>query len=157
MTLQKRSYSTGHFELEIDGHASTAYLKSVDGGFARAQPIDEPIGPSNKRLKHMSTVEIEPFSIEFGIAGANDVLKWIQSSWRKKWGRRNGAVSHANFELFKTFEHEFIDALIMETTFPKLDTKAKDTAYLKMKVQPERVFTKKLKPGEKASGQMGSK
>ena len=26
----------GHFELAIDGHATTAYLKTVDGGYIRA-------------------------------------------------------------------------------------------------------------------------
>jgi hypothetical protein len=157
MTLQKRSYSTGHFELQIDGHSSPTYLKSVEGGFARAQAVDEPVGPSNKRIKHMSTVDIEPFSIDFGIAGAGDVLKWISSSWRKNWGRRNGSVSHGNFELFKTFEHEFLDALITETTFPKLDVKAKDAAYMKVKVQPEKIFTKKLGASEKMSTEIKSK
>ena len=41
MTVQKRSFTSGHFELQIDGHASTAYLKQVDGGWVRASVIDE--------------------------------------------------------------------------------------------------------------------
>jgi len=44
------------------------------------------------------------------------VLKWIQASWRRQWSRRNGQINHANFNLYKTFEHEFFDALISETT-----------------------------------------
>ena len=58
MTLQKRSYTAGNFELRIDGHESTAYLKSVDGGHVRASVVDEPIGPENVRIKHTSTVDI---------------------------------------------------------------------------------------------------
>jgi hypothetical protein len=143
MTLSKRSYTAGHFELLIDGHASTAYLKSVDGGHVRANVVDEPIGHDIVRVKHTSTVDIEPFSIDFGIAGANDVLLWIQSSWRKNWGRRNGQITHANFDLYRTFEHEFFDALISETTFPTLDGASKEAAYMKIKVQPERIVTRK--------------
>ncbi len=60
----KRPYTAGHFELQIDGHATTAYLKSIDGGHVSAALIDEPIGPENMRIKHMSTVDIEPISVE---------------------------------------------------------------------------------------------
>lgn len=155
-TSQKRSYTAGHFELAIDGHKSTAYLRSVDGGHVRGNVVEEPVGPHNLRVKHMSTVDIEPFSIDCGISGANDVLQWIQQSWRKDWSRRNGQITHANFDLYKVFEHEFFDALITETTFPSLDGSSKEAAYLKLKLQPERVISKKGS-GERISGNMGSK
>jgi hypothetical protein len=138
-----RSYTAGHFEMQIDGHTTTAYLKTVDGGFVRAALMDEPIGPDNHRIKHTSVVEIEPFAVDFGISGANGVLKWIQDSWRKEYGRRSGQITHANFDLYQTFEHEFYDALITETTFPALDGASKESAYIKIKVQPERVVSKK--------------
>jgi hypothetical protein len=157
MTLDKRSYTAGHFELLIDGHASTAYLKSVDGGFTKAQLIDEPVGPANERIKHTSVVDIDPFTIDFGISGSNDILRWIQGSWNKKYGRRNGVVSHANFNLKKTFEHEFREALITETSFPALDGSSKEAAYMKIKIQPEFVRTKKLSGSEMAQGNMGTK
>jgi hypothetical protein len=155
--VDKRSYTSGHFELLIDGHASTAYLKSVDGGFAKAQLVDEPVGPSNERIKHTSVVDIDPFTIDFGISGADDILRWIQSSWNKKYGRRNGSVSHANFNLKKTFEHEFREALITETSFPALDGSSKEAAYMKIKVQPEYVRAKKLAGNEVAKGNLGQK
>ena len=159
MTLQKRSYTAGHFELLIDGHASTAYLKSVDGGFVKASTIDEPIGPNNNRIKHTSVADIEPFSIDCGISGANDILRWIQSSWRQEFNRRNGQITHANFDLKRTFEHQFYDALIAETTFPTLDGSSKDAAFLKVKIQPERVMSTKLPGtgGAPVQANMGSK
>ena len=156
MANTSTSYTAGHFELTIDGHKSTAYLKSIDGGWMRANVVDEPIGTENMRIKHTSTAEIEPFTIDLGISGANDILKWIQQSWKKDWSRRNGQVTHANFDLVSTFEHEFFDALITETTFPALDGSSKEAAYLKIKVQPERVQTKKG-GGARITGQMGSK
>ncbi len=155
-TPQHKASTAGHFELAIDGHSTTAYLKNVDGGYVRAGLMDEPIGPENYRIKHTSVVSIEPFSMEFGMSGANDVLKWIQQSWRKEWSRRNGEVRHANFDFAQTFTHEFYDALITETTFPTLDGASKEAAYIKLKVQPERVVTKK-QDGGKLSPIAGSK
>jgi hypothetical protein len=154
---QKRSYTAGHFEIAIDGHPSTAYLKSVDGGFMRASQINEPVGPDHNRIKHTSTVDIEPFTIDFGLSGSKDVLLWIQASWRRQWSRRNGQISHANFNLFKTFEHEFYEALIAETTFPTLDGSSKDAAYLKVKVQPERVLSRKTDASQRVDSEIGSK
>jgi tail tube protein gp19 len=139
-----RAHTAGHFQLEIDGAVSTAYLKSVDGGFHRGQVLEEQVGPDNLRIKHLATVDIEPFSLEFGISGASDVLKWIQASWRKDFNRRSGQITHANFDLYPTLRHEFSDALITETTFPTLDGSSKEAAYIKIKFQPEFVNPKKV-------------
>lgn len=146
------AHTAGHFQLEIDGAPSTAYLKSVDGGFMRAQVVEEPVGPDNLSIKHIATVEIEPFSVEFGISGATDVLQWIQASWRKDFSRRNGQITHANFDLFPTFQHEFSDALITETTFPTLDGSSTEAAYLKVKFQPEYVNPKKVSESNRVQG-----
>jgi hypothetical protein len=157
MPPPKRSYTSGHFELQIDGAKTTAYLKSVDGGFIKASPIQEPIGPDNMAIKHVSTVAIDPFSIEFGISGANDVLKWIQASWRKDYSRKNGQITHADFDLYKTFEHEFFDALITETKFPELDGGSKEAAYITLKLQPERIITKKMRSDDRVQAPIGAK
>ena len=143
MTVTKsKSYTAGHFELVIDGHKTTTFLKSVDGGWAKANIVDDPLGGNSSRVKHLSTVEVEPLSLEFGLSGATHILEWIQGSWNRQWARRNGQISHADFNLQQTFEHEFYDALITETTFPTLDGSSKDGGYLKCKIQPERVVTK---------------
>lgn len=134
--------TAGHFHLVIDGSPTTAYLKSIEGGYARAGVITESIGPQNLRIKHVSTVEVEPMSISFGLAGSNDILQWIQASWRKTWNRRNGSVTHANFDLKSIFQHDFYDALIEETTFPTFDGASKEPAYLKVKIQPQVALTK---------------
>ena len=141
--IGRSSFAAGHFEFQLDGHKSIAFLKSVDGGWIKAALIEESVGPDNQRIKHTSTVEIDPFTVEFGLASADDILKWIQASWRKKLVRLNGQVTHANFDLYQTFEHEFHDAMILETTFPALDGASKEPAYLKIKIQPEFVKTKR--------------
>jgi hypothetical protein len=146
-----KSYTAGHFELVIDGHKTTTFLKSVDGGWVKANAIDDPVGADSGRIKHISTVDVEPMSIEFGLSGASQMLQWIQGSWNRQWSRRNGQISHADFNLKQTFEHWFYDALIMETTFPTLDGSSKDGGYLKCKIQPEQVVTKTTPPGTQVS------
>jgi tail tube protein gp19 len=157
MTVQKRSYTSGHFELAIDGHATTTYLKSVDGGHIKSNPVDEPIGPHNMRVKHASTVDIEPFSLELGMGGSGDMIEWIRKSWKKQYERRNGQVTHANFDLLPTFEHEFRRALITETTFPTLDGGSKDPAYMKVKLQPEVVLQRKVNRTDRLKAQANTK
>ncbi len=156
-TTNKRSYSAGHFQLDIDGEETTAYLKTVDGGYVKATTIDEPIGPYNLRVKHTSVTDIDPISFEFGLAGSHHVLKWIRSSWKKQWSRRNGQITHADFNMYRTFEHEFTQALITETTFPALDAASKEAAYIKVKLQPEGVAHRKPKHASQIRPKMGPK
>jgi hypothetical protein len=147
-----KSYAAGHFELLIDGHKTTTYLKAVEGGWAKANVIDEPIGADPNRVKHLGTVELDPISLEFGLSGSRQLLEWMQGSFNRKWSRRNGQISHADFNLNETFEHWFYDALITEASFPTLDGSSKDSGYLKCKIQPERVLTKPGPP-KSISGQ----
>jgi len=160
MTLKapKRVSTAGHFELQIDGHKTTAYLKSVDGGQVKIQVTEEAIGHHLQKIKHGSVAEIEPITIDFGLAGAKDILKWIQDSWRREYSRRNGQITHANFDLHPTQETEFFEGLIIETIFPALDGNSKDAGYLKIKVQPERIVeTEKPGTGPRISGTMSGK
>jgi hypothetical protein len=143
MYLTRSSYTAGHFELLIDGTPTTAYLKSIEGGWAKHSLMDEPIGPHNMRIKHAAVAEIDPISFEFGLSGANSVLKWIQDSWKKSTTRRNGQITHGDFNNCSQYEHHFSDALITETTFPSLDGASKDAAYIKVKCLPEGVKTQK--------------
>jgi hypothetical protein len=159
MTMTTRnSYASGNFELQIDGHKSTAFVKSVEGGWSRANVVDDALGPDPQRVKQISSVDIDPISMEFGLAGANDMLKWIQGSWKRQYTRRNGQITHADFDMRSMFQHEFFDALITETTFPTLDGSSKEGGYLKCKLQPERVVTTPLNtPGPQVQGNVSPK
>jgi len=157
MTVQRRAYTSGHFQLAIDGHVTSAYLKTVEGGYVRTNVVDEPIGPEVNRIKHTAVAEIEPFTCDCGISGLGDVLRWIQSSWRKKFNRRSGQITHADFNLKSTFEHEFYDALIQETTFPALDGSAREAAFMKIKFLPENVVVRKMNNGAAVQANIGTK
>jgi hypothetical protein len=145
-TVTRNSYSANNFELLIDGHKPTAYVKSVEGGWSFANITSE--------SQQISSVDIEPITVEFGLGGAADWLSWIQGSWgRKDDPRRNGQITHADFGMRSMFEHHFYKALITETTFPALDGTSKEGGYIKCKLQPEWVDTTVLaKSGPRISG-----
>lgn len=151
-----RAYAGGHFEMMIDGHKTTSFLKSVDGGYPKQKVIDHAIGSDGQRMKHGGTWEIDPVTIDFGLAGSQEVLKWIQGSWRNDWSTRNGEILHADFNLKQTFVQEFTDAQILETTFPVLDGSSNEGAYLKVKFLPQTVVLKQ-KPGAQVTAVGGTK
>jgi tail tube protein gp19 len=142
----RTSYAAGHFKLEIDGHKSTAFVKSVEGGWSRANITDDSVGPDGQRIKQITTRDIDPITVEFGLAGANDMLKWIQSSWKRKPEKRHGQITHADFDMRAVYEHEFVNACVTETTFPTLDGSSKESGYIKCKLQPEYVMTRAIDP-----------
>jgi hypothetical protein len=137
------AYTAGHFELSIDGAKTSAYLKSLDGGYMAHSLVSESIGSENKPIRHAAVGDVDPVSFEIGMSGAGSVLQWIQDSWNKNYQQRSGQINHANFNMEKVFEHEFTDALITETTFPTLDGASKEAAYLKVKFQPRAVASRK--------------
>jgi hypothetical protein len=153
----KTAYTAGHFELALDGAKTTAYLKSLDGGYMGHSVVDESIGTENKRIKHSAVADVEPISFEIGMSGSASVLRWIQDSWNKDYQSRSGQINHANFNMETVFEHEFSDALITETTFPTLDGGSKEAAYLKVKFQPKAVISKKISRGPKLTPVGGQK
>jgi len=156
--LTRNSYAAGHFELQIDGHESTAYVKSVEGGWSRATIGEEAVGAVRQRLKQISKVDIDPINVEFGLLGAKDMLRWIQSSWnRNDHQRRSGQITHADFDGRALFEHHFYRALITETTFPTLDGASKEAGYIKCTLQPESLETTALgAPGPRISSNLSS-
>ncbi len=137
------AYTAGHFEMSLDQSKTTAYLKSVDGGYMGHSVVDEGIGSQALHIKHSAVVDVDPISVEVGMAGSGGILNWIQDSWDKNFQTRSGQINHANFNMETVFEHEFSDALITETTFPALDGASKDAAYLKVKFQPRSVASRK--------------
>jgi hypothetical protein len=142
--LLRSAYTHGRFQLILDGHPSSAFVKSAEGGLVKANLIEESTGPNNLKIKHLSTAEIEPISLDVGIAATMDVIAWFRDSWKKKASRRNGAIVYADFDGHSQFEQEFYRALVTEVTFPTLDASSKDGMFIKVKIAPEEVALRQV-------------
>lgn len=143
MPISTRSFSSGTFMFTLDGSTDTGYVKSVDGGALKGEVVAEQVGPEFTRFKHVTTVDIEPISLELGMAVSNRMIQWIGDSWKKQYSRRNGSIIHGDFKGKAQYEQEFKEALITETTFPALDATDKNPAYMTVKLQPETLSLQK--------------
>ena len=133
-------FSTGHFKLVVDGKQVTAYIKGVEGGLISAQTVEEPVGQFNIRGRHLATREIEPISIEFGMAGSKWVVDLVDKFISNRTHHRlNGEVVHADANMKAQYRYEFSNAVITEMTLPKLDAQGKETLLVKVKLQPQDV------------------
>jgi hypothetical protein len=134
--LTSRAHASSHFHFAIDGQESFL-VKSFEGGLPKGNTVEEPIGTTLHVIKHLTTFEIEPLTVELGMQDGLPMLKWIRDSWTTNYCRKNGSVKLADFNLKNVKEYQFSNALITETTFPTLDASAKEGAMLKVKIQPE--------------------
>jgi hypothetical protein len=156
MSTNRTAYTSGHFLFHLDGEKDTSWLKSVDGGSVKAAVLEENVGPDLVQLKHLSTVEIDPLSLEVGLSASSSIFRWIDDSWKRRFSRRSGSVVHANFNLEAVLEQQFQDALVSEVSFPTLDGSDKNPAYVTVKLLPERI-TINTRGREKISGIDGQK
>ncbi len=147
MSLTPRSYTAGTFFFSLDGSPDQSYIKSVDGGAVKGTVVEERVGPDETHFKHLSTVEIEPVSLELGMSISRPFLQWIQDSWGRQYSRRNGMIVHADYDDTTHLEQHFEDALITETVFPALDGADKSSPYLNVKLQPEKLLLKQRQSG----------
>ncbi|MBE7448823.1 MAG: hypothetical protein HS111_08010 [Kofleriaceae bacterium] len=138
---QKKHFAGQHIALLIDGDsANSAYLKSAEGGMIKATSTEEPGAGYHLRERHLSTREISPLTLEFGIAGA----KWAMQRVKQILANSthdlvSGQIIHADTNFVQQYLYEFADARITEFTLPKLDAKGKEVGFLKMVLQPEAI------------------
>jgi hypothetical protein len=134
--LTERAHPNSQFHFTIDGHESFL-VKSFEGGLPKGNTVEESTGTTLDIVKHLTTFEIDPLSVEIGMQDGLPMLRWIRDSWKSKYCRKGGTVRLADFKLKNVKEYAFGSALITETAFPTLDAAGKDGAFLKVKIQPE--------------------
>jgi hypothetical protein len=152
MYATRTSHTAGNFEFSIDGQQTSAYVKSIQGGWSHAE-----LGTSGKTVHevvHITNVYLDPIVVEFGAASSPDMLKWIQQSWSgKETAPRDGQVTYADFDLRTTLEQDFHQTQLTETSFPALDGSSKEGGYIKCTMLPEWTQYKwHTTPGPKLAG-----
>src|SRR5688572_21978627 len=119
-----KAYASARFALDLDG-ASVGFLRSMDGGSARANVI-ESRGPDGSSKKQVSGVQYQEIAIQALPTASKPLFDWISQSWQAKPIRKNGVVSLASYDLKELSRVEFFNALITETTIPACDASSKD-------------------------------
>lgn len=149
MPANVRTFASSNFFLNLDGKPC-GFLKSVEGGTASAEVVQEKVGPDRFSKKHLAGIKYEPLVLEIDLSMAKSIYDWISDSWARKYARHDGSIliGDANFKVQS--EMDFFDALISETTIPAMDASSKDAARMTVKIAPE--YTRFKKGSGKISG-----
>jgi phage tail-like protein len=139
-----RAYVAGKYMLDLDG-INAGWLKSIEGGHATADVVNEPAGPNAVVKKHIGTPKYEDFTMQMGMGMSPEFYEWVTEFFEGQAPRKDGAVIAASFDSRRIGTHAFQDALITEFTIPTLDGSSKDPAFMSLKVTPE---TTEFTPGD---------
>lgn len=140
--IGKRSYTPGHFALDLDNKGLLGFLKDMEGGNLEADVVELQSGNSTVINKQISNLKFEDITMQIGLAMPQPIYDWIAASWAKNYQRKNGAIIAADFDYQKRARREFHDALITEVKIPALDAASKEPGYLDVTLTPEDTQTK---------------
>lgn len=134
--IDARTYASNRFAVELDG-VLLDLIKSVEGGFARADVIQEKISASQFPKKHLGSPKYSDIVLQCDPALPPPFMNWIAASLALAYARKNGAIVTADFDMKERSRLEFFNALLSELTIPACDASSKEPGYLTVKLSPE--------------------
>lgn len=134
--IDARAYTAGRFAFELDG-VLLDLVKSFEGGFARADVVQEKLGPSQFSKKHLANLRYTDIVMQCDPGLPGPLLNWVSASLAMTHARKNGAIITADFDMKERSRLEFFNALISELTIPACDAASKDPGTLTLKLSPE--------------------
>lgn len=135
-TTDSRAYASGRFAFELDG-ILLDFIKSVEGGFARADVVQQKLSQSQLPKKHLANLKYSDIVIQCDPSLSGPLLNWVTASLAMTYARKNGAIVTADFDYKERSRLEFFNALISEVTIPACDASSKDSGQLTLKLAPE--------------------
>ncbi len=136
----RSSYVAGRFLLELEGK-SGGFVKSVAGGFASGNVVEEPDSPDYYFKKHLELpVEYSRISIEVGPVLDPALSQWVRDTLDGKFTRHNGAIVALDYQSKVLRRIDFSNAQITQVVFPRLDARDKTPLSLKVEISPGAAF-----------------
>jgi phage tail-like protein len=142
---QSRTYAAAHFALELDGGGEQVGLfRSLEGGALKTDVMSYQFGGGYDRFRQLGKPKFDDIKVQTGMSMSSSFWKWVSEFVAGKGARKNGAIVAADFSYNERARREFTAALIREMTFPKLDAKDKNPAYMGITMAVEGI---EFKPG----------
>jgi hypothetical protein len=138
----QRNYTSGYFELELDG-VKCGHLQKVGGGALEGEVIKVPRPLDFSPIKHIGNPKFEDLNLTCGLSMGEDFRLWVTDSLDRKHTYKSGAIVVADYNLKAKQRREFTRALIHEVGFPVLDATQREVANLTVKLSPEDLRFKK--------------
>ena len=136
------AYVNGYYSLVLDGF-DCGIVSKVGGGGISAEVVKFAQSTEYLERKHLGNLKYEGFDISCGLAMGEPLKAWIQQTLDAAHTKKNGSLQSMNFNREVVQEREFMNALITEVGFPKLDASSKEPGQLTVKWQPEYIRAKK--------------
>jgi hypothetical protein len=140
-TADSRIPAGGSSALELDGQFID-FLKSAEGGFPKAEVIQEKVGQNLLVKKRIGPPKYQDISIQCSPAMPKPLFDWIAATLNMSSVRKTGAIITADFNGKEQSRLQFNNALITEFGIPACDGSSKEPGYLTVKFSPE--FTSPL-------------
>ncbi len=131
--LTTRSYSAGHFVLEVNG-ASAGFLKSVSGCGIHAETAS--LGPDSPKT---SSVRYEPCTLQFGGGMGQPLYTWIIDALSGKNAVRNAAIVVTDLNYKAQTRLDLTSAVLTRFALPALDAASVETALFEVTLTPETI------------------
>lgn len=119
------------------GGQTVGYINSAKGGHIQAECSKLDPSSDNRQRKHIIGVKYTPLEIDIALGMSGDMCTWIQDTMKKSHSRRSGELVVADNDCLARQARVWHEALLAEITFPALSGDAKDTSFLKCKIDPE--------------------
>jgi phage tail-like protein len=131
-----RTYSAAHFALELDNNQISGFFKSIDGGGVKTEHLKYQMGNTHATWMQLGKPKYEAITIEVAMAMSNGFYTWIENFFAGKVDRRTGAIVAADFQYYERARRKFMDAIISEVSFPTVKADDKNSAHMKVKIEP---------------------
>lgn len=129
-------YSASHFALELGGQHQ-GFLKSVEGGAAFGDVVEEPGGNLPYVKKHLGNLGYDDIIIEVAPTAGSELFSWISATLSSSpKARQNGAIIAIDFNNKEVGRLVFSDAAITELTIPAADAASNTPASLRIRITP---------------------
>lgn len=136
--MADRSYTNGNFTLDVGGY-NVGYLRKFSGCGAKADVVENKLGPDNVVKKHVAKFSWEEGKFEVGMGMGMGCYSWIKAAFQKKFITQQATFTAADFNHKATSEMQLSDCLITEVGIAKFDAAGKDAHYFTVGFKPERV------------------
>ncbi len=139
-----RTYAAAHFALELDGKGDQVGLfRSIEGGSIKADAVTYQHGGSYDRWRQLGKPKFEDIKVQVGMSMSQSFWDWVSKFIAGTPVRKNGAIVAADFNMAERARREFTAGMIKEMTFPKLEGKDKNPAYMNVTMAVEGIEFKR--------------
>ena len=121
------------------GGQTCGFVKKVEIGAMEGDVFEHGNSVDNVIKKQLANFHWGDWSLECALGMGDGLYKWLKAAIDKSAVPQSGEITVADFDYKAQRTIQFFDACITEISFPALKASDKQSAYITVKFQPERV------------------